>query len=65
VELLSELQRLSLSTVRDVVGRLWQDARPHLLAFMFGMLIVSLITAAMIAALSYWIIARRAATSPR
>jgi hypothetical protein len=64
VELLSELQRLNLSTVRDVVGRLWQDSRPHLLAFMFGMLIVSLITAVIIAAVSYWIIARRAAATP-
>jgi uncharacterized protein (DUF2062 family) len=65
LELLSELQQLSLYTIREVVGRLWQDARPHLLAFMFGILIVSLITAAIIAAASYWIIARRAAISPR
>ena len=64
VELLSELQRLSLSTVREVAGRLWQDARPHLLAFMFGILLVSLVTAASIAAVSYWIVKRRAAASP-
>ncbi len=65
VELLSELQQLSLSTVREVFGRLWQDARPHVLAFMFGILLVSLVTAAIVAAVSYWIIARRAATGPR
>lgn len=64
VQLLSELHRLAPSTVNEVLGNLWRDARPHVLAFLLGMVIVSLTTALIIAAVSYWVIVRRGRGAP-
>jgi hypothetical protein len=64
VQLLAELRRLTPSTVRDILGGLWRDASPHVLAFMLGMIIVSLMTAVIVAGASYWIIVRRSRANP-
>jgi uncharacterized protein (DUF2062 family) len=64
VQLLAELQRLAPSTMRVILGGLWRDARPHVLAFVIGMIIVSLMTAFIVAAASYWIILRRNRANP-
>lgn len=64
VELLSELRRLAPSTLREILGGLWRDARPHLMAFILGMVIVSLLTAIIVATASYWLILRRNRANP-
>jgi len=64
VQLLVELRRLAPSTVREILGGLWRDARPHVLAFVLGMIIVSLLTAVIVAAASYWLIVRRNRANP-
>ena len=61
VDLLAQLHAVTPSTLYAVIGQLWKDARLHVLAFMLGMLIVSLLTAAIVSAGANWIIARRAA----
>ncbi len=64
IALLDELQKLTPGTVQAVLGHLWHDARPHVLAFLLGSLIVSLLTASLVAALSYFIMVRRRVQSP-
>lgn len=64
VQLLAELRRLSLATLREILGGLWRDARPHVVAFLLGMMIVSLVTALIIGAVSYWVIVRRNPADP-
>lgn len=64
VQLLVELRRLAPSNMRDILGGLWRDARPHVLAFILGMIIVSLMTAILVAAASYWVIVRRKRATP-
>jgi uncharacterized protein (DUF2062 family) len=59
VQLLVELRRLAPSTMREILVGLWRDARLHVLAFILGIVIVSLMTAAIVAAASYCIIVRR------
>jgi uncharacterized protein (DUF2062 family) len=60
VELLDEVRKATLLNVGETCGRLWLEARPHLLAFAFGITIVSLITALACAAGTYWFLTRRA-----
>lgn len=64
VALLDELRHVTLFTVSEVVSRLWLDAKPHLLAFGVGIAIVSLITALLVSALTYWIVRRRVLGRP-
>lgn len=64
LQLLVELRRLAPSTVREVLGGLWRDARLHVLAFVLGMVIVSLLTGVIVATASYWIIVRRKQANP-
>jgi uncharacterized protein (DUF2062 family) len=60
VALLDEVQKATLFNVGEVCSRLWLEARPHLMAFAFGITIVSLITALACAAATYWVVVRRA-----
>jgi uncharacterized protein (DUF2062 family) len=59
VVLLDEVHKATLFNAGEVCGRLWLEARPHLVAFVFGITIVSLITALACAAATYWVVARR------
>jgi uncharacterized protein (DUF2062 family) len=65
LQLLAELQKLTPSTVYGILGHLWQDARPHVLAFALGTSIVSLLSAAIVATVAYWVIIRRGAAGRR
>ena len=59
VNLLEEMRNLSIFTVGDVMGRLWHDARLHVVAFLVGMTIVALVTALIIAGISHYIVLHR------
>lgn len=59
VVLLDELHQMTLFTVSEVLPRLWAQAKPHVCAFAVGILIVSLLTSIVVAALTYWVIQRR------
>jgi uncharacterized protein (DUF2062 family) len=64
IALLDELHHVTLFTVSDVVSRLWLQAKPHLLAFGLGIFIVSLLTALLVSALTYWVVRRRLLARP-
>jgi uncharacterized protein (DUF2062 family) len=64
VALLEELRHVTLYTVSEVVPRLWHQATPHLVAFAIGIFIVSLLTALVVSALTYWVVRRRLMARP-
>ena len=64
VELLEEMSRITFFTAGDVLGRLWVDARLHVLAFLLGMTLVALVTGTLIALLCYWIMLYRMPGAP-
>jgi uncharacterized protein (DUF2062 family) len=43
-EFLAEIERLSMVNVAEIAGRLWRDAREHLIAFLVGMTVVAFVT---------------------
>jgi hypothetical protein len=64
IALLDELRKVTLFTVSEVVSRLWLQAKPHLVAFGVGIFIVSLVTALLVSALTYWVVRRRLLARP-
>jgi uncharacterized protein (DUF2062 family) len=58
-DFMAEIQKLTLVNAPDVAGRLWHDARGHVLAFLFGTLIVATITALLGYAISFVIMQRK------
>ena len=58
-DFMAEVQKLTLVNAADVAGRLWHDARGHVIAFLFGTLIVATITAALGFAVSYVVMRRK------
>ena len=58
VKALGETPEVAPLSVQDIFT-LWHEARSHVVAFLLGTLIVSLITAALVSAVCYWIISRR------
>ncbi|MFT3923940.1 MAG: DUF2062 domain-containing protein [Myxococcales bacterium] len=59
VDLLAEVQKLTLTNAGEISTRLWHDARGHVIAFLFGVLVVATATAAMGFGASYLLMEQR------
>ena len=58
-DFLAEFQRLTLVNAPEVAGRLWHDAREHMIALLFGTVIVATVTATLGFASAYLVMQRK------
>lgn len=58
-DFLAEVQKLTLINAGELAARLWHDARGHVIAFLVGVSIVALVTAALGFVVSYAIMERK------
>jgi uncharacterized protein (DUF2062 family) len=58
-EFLAEIEKLNMANAGEIAGRLWRDAREHLIAFVVGMAIVATVTAAISFVVAYLVMEQK------